>query len=160
MGRSQAPMNKSFEIMMQHRKGLYRYLKEIPLDKLNAIPEGFRNNIVWNIGHTIVTQQLLMYQQAERVPVIAEDMISRYRRGTVPEGEATTEEVEHLKKLLFTTVEKTTEDYQLGAFRSYKLYTTLNKVTLSNSEDALLFNNFHEGLHHGTILALRKILSC
>ena len=146
--------------MMQHRKVLYRYLKEIPLEVLNTIPTNFRNNIVWNIGHIIVTQQILMYRLSGRSPLVTEEMIRRYQRGTVPEGDATAEEVEHLKKLLFSTIEKTAEDYQLGVFRSFDLFTTSAKITLSNADDAILFNNFHEGLHLGMILAQRKVLNC
>lgn len=152
-------MNKSFEIMMQHRKVLYLYLKETPLGALNAIPEGFKNNVVWNIGHVIVTQQMLVYRLSERTPLVSDEMIDRYRRGTAPEEDATAEEVERLKKLLFKTVEKTAEDYQLRAFRTFNSYTTLTRVTLSDVDDAILFNNFHEGLHLGTIMALQKVLA-
>ena len=144
--------------MLQHRKVLFRYLKELPLEVLNTIPEGFRNNIIWNIGHTIVTQQMLVYRLSERTPMVSDEMIERYRRGTVPQGDATAAEVEKIKKLLIATVEETIADYQLKAFREFNSYTTLNKVTLTNVDDAILFNNFHEGLHLGTIMALQKVL--
>ncbi len=145
--------------MLQHRKVLFHYLKEIPLDVLNTIPEGFRNNIIWNIGHTIVTQQMLVYHLSERTPLVSDEMIRRYRRGTIPESDATDAEVEKMKKLLITTVEETIDDYQLKAFQEFNAYTTQNKVTLTRVEDAIFFNNFHEGLHLGTIMALQKVLS-
>ena len=151
-------MEKSFEIMLQHRKTLYHYLKELPLEVLNTIPAGFRNNIVWNIGHTIVTQQMLVYRLSGLSAMVSDEMINHYRKGTVPEGAATDDEVETLKELLFTTVEKTTADYQLGVFQEFNTYTTLTKVTLNSVDDAILFNNFHEGLHLGTILALQKVI--
>ena len=152
-------MDKSFEIMLQHHKTLYHYLKEIPLDVLNAIPSGFRNNIIWNIGHTVVTQQMLVYRLSGLTALVSDEMIGRYRRGTVPEGNVTAEEVEDLKKLLFSTVEKTIADYQLGVFQKFDTYTTLTKVVLNSVDDAILFNNFHEGLHLGTIMALQKALA-
>ena len=152
-------MDKSFKIMMQHRKVLYHYLKDVPLEVLNTIPSGFRNNIIWNIGHTIVTQQLLVYRLSGLSTLVSDKLIDRYRKGTVPDGKATTEEVETLEKLLFSTVEKTIADYQLGVFREFSLFTTMNKVTLANVDDAILFNNFHEGLHQGYIMALQKALS-
>ena len=104
--------------MLQHRKTLYHYLKETPLNTLNTIPAEFRNNIIWNIGHTVVTQQMLVYGLSGLTGMVSDEMIDRYRRGTVPEGDATQEEVEAIKKLLFATVEKTTADYQLGCFRN------------------------------------------
>jgi len=32
------------------------------LEQLNKIPEGFNNNLIWNIAHCVVTQQLLCYK--------------------------------------------------------------------------------------------------
>jgi hypothetical protein len=152
-------MDKSLEILLQHRKVLYYYLKQVPLAVLNNIPSGFRNNILWNIGHSVVTQQVLIYRRSELTPLVSNELIERYRRGSVPDGQATAEEVTLIQKLLFTTVEKTSDDYQLGLFREYDSFVTATNVTLANVNDAILFNNYHEGLHLGTILALQKALS-
>ena len=152
-------MDKSLEILLQHRKVLYYYLKQVPLAVLNEIPSGFRNNILWNIGHSVVVQQLLIYRRSNLTPLVSNELIERYRRGSVPDGQATAEEVNLIQKLLFTTVEKTSDDYQLGLFREYDSFVTATNVTLANVNDAILFNNYHEGLHLGTILALQKALS-
>ena len=152
-------MDKSLEILLQHRKVLYYYLKQVPLAVLNEIPSGFRNNILWNIGHSVVIQQLLIYRRSNLTPLVSNELIERYRRGSVPDGQATAEEVNLIQKLLFTTVEKTSDDYQLGLFREYDSFVTATNVTLANVNDAILFNNYHEGLHLGTILALQKALS-
>jgi hypothetical protein len=58
--------------------------------------------------------------------------------------------------LLFSTIEKTKEDYKNKMFKTYNSYTVSTKSTLSNVEEAIDFNNFHEGIHLGYILALRK----
>ncbi len=152
-------MDKSLEILLQHRKVLYYYLKESPLDILNKIPSGFRNNILWNIGHSVVVQQVLIYRRSNLTPLVSNELIERYHRGSVPDGRTTAEEVNLIQKLLFTTVEKTSDDYQLGLFREYDPFVTATNVTLANVNDAILFNNYHEGLHLGTILALQKALS-
>ena len=152
-------MDKSLEILLQHRKVLYYYLKQVPLAILNQVPTGFRNNILWNIGHSVVTQQMLVYRRSGLTTLVDNATIERYRRGSVPDGQATAEEVQMIQKLLFTTVEKTSDDYQLGLFREYDSFVTATNVTLANVNDAILFNNYHEGLHLGTILALQKALS-
>ncbi len=152
-------MDKSLEILLQHRKVLYYFLKQAPLAVLNKIPAGFRNNILWNIGHSVVVQQMLVYRRSGLTTLVDNEMIERYRRGSVPDGQATAEEVNLIQKLLFTTVEKTSDDYQLGLFREYDSFVTATNVTLANVNDAILFNNYHEGLHIGTILALQKALS-
>ncbi|WP_370628048.1 DinB family protein [Cellulophaga sp. HaHa_2_1] len=52
-------MEKLFNITLQNRKILYKFLKDTPREQLLKIPEGFRNNIWWNIAHVVVTQQVL-----------------------------------------------------------------------------------------------------
>ena len=53
--------------------------------------------------------------------------------------------------------EKTKEDYQKGLFKKYNAYTVSTTSTLTNINEALAFNNFHEGIHFGYILAMKKI---
>ena len=50
------------------------------------------------------------------------------------------------------------EDYHKGVFKTYNEYTTSYNVTLNNIEKAIMFNNVHEGLHLGYIMALKKAL--
>ena len=47
-------------------------------------------------------------------------------------------------------------DLRAGRFEQYRAYTTTPGVVLASVEDAVRFNLFHEGLHLGAILALRK----
>ena len=51
-------MKTQLAIQLHNRKIFHHYLKHFSLEQLNAIPEGFNNNILWNIAHTMVTHQL------------------------------------------------------------------------------------------------------
>ena len=62
-----------------------------------------------------------------------------------------------LKSQLFSTLEKIKEDYRKGLFKKYTEYTTSTKSTLTSVDEALIFNNFHEGIHIGYVLAMKKI---
>lgn len=120
------------------------------------IPKNFNNNIWWNIAHVVVTQQILVYKFSGMKMQVDADLTKKYMKGSKPEGEPTKEEVELIKKLLFSTLEQTEADYKAGKFTDYKEYTTSANVTLSNVDDALYFNLFHEGIHLGSILALLR----
>ena len=85
-------------------------------------------------------------------------IVSTYRKGTKAENNLSQAEVDTIKGVLFSTIEKTKEDYENKIFQSYNQYTVTTKSTLSNVEEAIEFNNFHEGIHLGYILALRKSL--
>jgi len=149
-------MKNVLEQTLQIRKGFYSILKSTPKEELLKIPNGFNNNIWWNIAHIVSTQQALVYSLSGlelQMPLVLKD---KFKKGTKPDGLATDEEIEQIKKLLFSTIETTIEDYEKGVFSNYNEYTTSANVTLKNVEDAIAFNFFHEGLHMGAIFALQK----
>jgi len=151
-------MDWAFDIAIKNRKLLENFIENHTLEELNKVPKGFNNNIIWNIAHTIVTQQLLVYNLSGRPMLLSEEMVAAYRKGTKTERDLSQDEVNLVKGLLFSTIEKTKEDYLNKFFQSYTEYTVSTKSTLSNVEEAIDFNNFHEGIHFGYILALRKSL--
>ncbi len=151
-------MEKIFAITLQNRKILYNILRQTPREQLLCIPEGFRNNIWWNIAHVVVTQQSLVYGLSGVPLRISEELVQQFRRGTVPDGTASEEEIDHIAGFLFSTVEWTQQDYDNRVFKNYREFTTSNKVTLHSVEDAMAFNVYHEGLHLGVILSLEKAI--
>ena len=148
----------ALEITIKNREILRSFLDNFSLEQLNKIPKGFANNIIWNIAHTITIQQLFVYKLSGLPTIISEEMIGMYQKGTKPKRDVIQNEVDEIKKLLFSTIEKTEEDYKNGVFKNYNTYTTSTNSALTNVEDAMDFNNFHEGIHLGYILALKKSL--
>lgn len=151
-------MDFIFDITIKNRKLFKSFLEDFSLEQLNKVPEGFNNNIFWNIAHTVVTQQLLVYSLSELPMHISKELVLKYKKGTKTEHMATQAEVDEIKDLLFSTIEKTNADYSAGIFKNYITYTVTTKSTLTNVEEAINFNNFHEGIHLGYILALKKSL--
>lgn len=151
-------MDWSFDIAIKNRKLLEGFIDNHTLEELNKVPEGFNNSIVWNIAHTIVTQQLLVYNLSGLPMLVSNDMVEVYRKGTKTERSLSQDEVDTIKNMLFSTIEKTKDDYNSNLFKSYKAYTVSTKSKLTTVEEAIEFNNFHEGIHFGYILALRKSL--
>lgn len=152
-------MNTSLKVTIASRELLQKFIESHTLEQLNKIPEGFKNNIIWNIGHVVVTQQLLAYKLSGLAMMVTDEMVSKYQKGSAPQGNVTQEEVEAIKSLLFNTITKTEEDFNNGLFQNYMEYTVSTaNFTLKSIEDAMQFNNFHEGIHIGIILELRKFL--
>lgn len=149
-------LEKAFDVTLQNRKRLYKFLKETPKEILLQIPQGFRNNIWWNIAHVVVTQQLLVYKLGGRPMQVNGALVEKFKKGTVPDGTATEEEMEQVANLLLPTVERMQEDHRKGVFSGYTEYTTSANVTLNSVDDAIIFNLYHEGLHLGAILSLLK----
>ena len=151
-------MDFAFDITLKNRALFKIFLENLTLEQLNTVPKGFNNNIFWNIAHTVATQQLLVYKLSG-VPMLLEDVfVDKYRKGTKTEHSVTQEEVDEVKELLFSTIEKTQEDYANKVFKTYNAYTVSTKSTLTSTEEAIAFNNFHEGIHLGYVLAQKKAL--
>lgn len=152
------PLKNIFEFTLQHRKNLHQILTNTPKQQLLHVPEGFRNNIWWNIAHVVVTQQILAYGLSGLDMRVPDTLVAAYKKGTEPPETVSDADMALVEKLLVDTIEWTQADYARGLFTNFNAYTTSAKITLTNIEDALSFNLFHEGLHLGSVLALRKLV--
>lgn len=151
-------MDFTFDVTLKNRAIFKSFLENISLENLNTVPKGFNNNIFWNIAHTLVTQQLLVYKLSGVPMLLTDEFVDTYKKGTKTEKDATELDVEFVKGLLIYTIEKTKEDFENGVFKGYNEYTVSTGSTLTSTEDGIAFNNFHEGIHLGYILAQRKAL--
>lgn len=152
-------MDFTFSVFEKTRGFHKEYLDKFSLEDLNKIPEGFKNNIIWNIGHIVVTEQLLVYKLSGLPTMVSDELINKYRKDTKPEGFVSQEEVDEIAGLLFSTIERTKQDYSNNKFETYQEYTvSTTGNTLTNVEEAINFALYHEGMHLGYLLALKKSL--
>ena len=152
-------MEQQFEILLITRKNLLNSIKDLSIDELTKIPKGFNNNIIWNAAHNLVTQQLLVYKLSGQSTVIPGELIDKYRKGTSAPKNVSENEINEIKGLLISTAKLMQQDYDSGLFTEYCEYTTSYNITLDSTEKAIAFNNVHEGLHFGYIMALKKAIS-
>ena len=151
-------MKYTLDITLKTRAIFLNMLESYTLEQLNKKPEGFNNTIFWNIKHIVVTQQLLTYGLSSLPLLITETETEGFRKGSKSTNDATKKDVELLKKQLFSTLKQTVLDYNNEVFITFTPYTVSTKSTLTNIEEAFQFNNFHEGIHLGYIMALKKSL--
>ncbi|GET45506.1 DinB family protein [Capnocytophaga felis] len=150
---------QTFELHKATRSNLLNYLENLSPEKLAKIPNNFRNNVFWNIAHCIVTQQLLCYKLSGITPLVSDDFINTYRKGTAPDGHIPSEEeIKNLKELLLSTQEQLQKDYKKGIFKEFNTYMTSYGFELNSVEDAINFNNTHESMHLGSVIALNYFL--
>ena len=64
-----------------------------------------------------------------------------------------------VRDLLLSLPDRTEADVRAGRFETYREYRTTPGVVLASVDDAVRFNLYHEGLHLGAILALRKLVA-
>ncbi|MGC6284566.1 MAG: DinB family protein [Polaribacter sp.] len=151
-------MKHEFEILIKARELVLKELEDLSLEDLHKIPTGFKNNIAWNAAHIAVTQQLIHYGLSGLPMAISDELIATHRKGTSPAKVFTKEEFEEVKSLLKSLPEKLVADYEAGVFKEYKTYPTSTGYVLTSIENAIPFNNIHEGMHYGIIRSIKKKL--
>ena len=151
-------MNQHFDLQKATRIKVLKTIEGFSADELNTIPPKFSNNLVWNLGHIVVTQQLLLYRMSGIPCRIENEYIERYRKGSRPDGPVSQSEIDFLIQQVEISADVARVDYQNNHFGAYKTYSTSYGVTLDSIETAILFNNLHESMHLGTMISLKKCL--
>lgn len=153
-------MEKIIQVLKACRTKWLSMLDQLTTDQLNKIPAGFSNNLAWQFGHVIVSQQILCYRMAGQKFVINEELIDRYKNGSKPENHISEEEINLLKGYMLSTINQLEIDLKNGVFNNYTPYTisTYVGLTLENVNDALTFIVSHDALHYGCSLSMKKLV--
>ncbi|PST83436.1 DinB family protein [Pedobacter yulinensis] len=147
------------ETVRKTRRYLLSLVEGLSLEALNAIPEGFSNNILWNLGHLVAAQQGICYLRAGRDMRVDQSYFEAYRPGSVPREPATEQTRARINALLFSTLDELEADINAGVFEHYEPLQTRYGVAISHIGDAVSFLLFHEGLHSGYIMALKRAVA-
>ncbi len=140
------------------RANMLRLLSKFSLEQVNRIPEGFNNNLAWNAAHCLVTQKLLTYGLSGHDTGLSPSMIAAYRKGSKPEGDLTTEQWDEIIEGLANSAGQMKADLASLTWEEHKPYTTSYGVTIGHVKKGVAFNNTHEGMHYGMMIALGKLL--
>lgn len=153
-------IEKHIDNLKKGRALILKVIEGYSLEEINQIPHDFNNNIGWNIGHLVVTSYLIMYKLSDLELPISEEMVARYRKGTAPKDHIIEQkEWDEIIQHFVDFPNKLEQDYKDGIFKTFTEYTTSLGVTLKNIDKAISFNTFHEGIHLGVILSLRKLVA-
>jgi hypothetical protein len=154
-------MHPKIQKIKQFRVFLLKQLQGITCEQLNFIPANYSNNIIWNLGHMIAAQQNMCYVKASRPVAVADEFFTPYLSGTKPDGIAREEHIEALCKIFITSIDQLQTDYDSNVFAQYAPPVMISKVygfDVNNIDEALEYILYHEGLHAGQILSLKRML--
>ncbi|PCJ67439.1 MAG: hypothetical protein COA58_03725 [Bacteroidetes bacterium] len=151
-------MESIFKTWKRSREIYLEYFDSYTLEQLNKVPEGFSNNLIWNIGHVIVAQQGLIYKTSGLETYVSKELYERYKSGTKPSQQISEAEVSELKEFLVSLIEKTESDFFEGIFVTFNERMTGTGFHLGSLKDAFEFNNYHEGVHLGLMMNIRKFV--
>lgn len=138
---------------------MLRIIDGLSIAQLNHIPHGFNNNLIWNLAHALVTQQILVYKFSGLPVNVPASWVDSFKKGSSPKDtfvdETAKNEIVHQ---LTKTIEILEADIQAGKFSQYEVYTTSFGLTLNDAHEAIQFNNIHEAMHLGYMMALKRVV--
>jgi len=144
------------DVLINIRSSILHTVEGLSDEQLNQIPEGFNNNIIWNLGHLVATDQRILYIRSGLPPVAPLPLIEQHQKGARPDAFIAHSGILEIKHWLLQSIRELEKDYRKGLFQQYEAWTTPYGNTLANIEEAIAFLPFHEGLHFGTIKIFMK----
>ena len=88
------------EILRASRNRLLRLIETSNNEILFKIPAGFNNNIIWQIGHCITSQQRHMYMRSGLPMYISKQFMESFKIGSSPRSWEINPDVNEVKHLL------------------------------------------------------------
>ena len=151
-------MDKLFETAVFTRKALLQILENLTEEQMLRIPEPHRNSVFWNVAHLMVTHQLLIYRLSGHPLRIEEGLVERYGKGSMATEEVSDDDIGFVRENIVPLCERAQQDYEKGLFQTYKPYMTSTGIELTSLGEALEFSTFHDGIHLGVVLSLKKLV--
>ena len=145
-------------ILRQTRTNLVNIGDSLSDQQLHTIPAGCNNNILWNLAHLPVTMCLLTRGLAGLELGLDDQFVAENRKGTSPSNWTTTPNWADVRELLTSSVDWVFDDFAHEKHGEFQTYPTSYGFELGSPAQALLFNNTHEALHFGVIMAYRHLV--
>ncbi len=150
--------NIIFEQNKVYRHYILNIIKDLSIEQLLYIPTQLNNSILWNLGHVVVSQQMLTYGLSGQKMNTPIDWTPIFKIGSKGNIQFEEEQLTDLKKYMVPLIEQTENDFALNHFENFKPFYTGYGAKITNIHEALAFNNYHEGNHIGHILTMKKLL--
>lgn len=140
------------------RNNTLNAVKEVSESQADSVPEGFNNNIRWNLGHVYLSQERFAFAFAQEPMVVPDEFTELFGRDSKPsEWKVQPPTLPVLVQLLEDQTSRIEErlSNRLDEVVANPL-TMPSGLTLKTIGEYLTFSMYHEGLHVQTIKMLKK----
>src|SRR4051812_1653028 len=112
-------MEKLAPYVMQNRRYIVSVVRHMTTEQLNAVPRGFNNSVIWNIGHMTASLWEMFYLMTGHPLNVEEKYHANFRIGTRPSW-VDENEIVKIKQLHLQAVSQLDADYHAGMFEDYE----------------------------------------
>lgn len=140
------------------RSNTLSILKNVTEEASDLIPEGHNNSIRWNAGHTLVSEALFFGALLDNPK--AQQYVNLFKPGTSPrEYESTPPSLEEIITLLQSQQSELEKVFESRINDTLPKPIPIGPVELKTVEDVVHFSIYHEGIHQGTMKALKNSIA-
>jgi len=97
-------MNRYLKLIENKRQKLLDLTKNLTVEQYNFIPNGFNNNIIWNMGHLLSVSERILYEESGLQPPAHSISLAMFNKGTKPEKVLKEEEIAYIRDLMLESV--------------------------------------------------------
>lgn len=151
-------MKNSLELIRYVRNNIRTLIDGLTVSQMNMVPREMKNNIIWNLGHIIFTQQTMCYRLGGYPTKINTAVFSAFASGTIPKENVDKTGISIIKTTFIEILDEFEQDLMSGIFNSYTPWLLHNELIIDNIDDAMALTAVHEGRHYGVIESMVKLI--
>ena len=144
-------------LLIGTRGNFVHNLEGLSNEQLVAVPDKINHNILWNLGHVVHSLYSMTYKPCGLTPPIPDTYEGLFKGGTSPKDWAETPDVEEVLGHIKNSANVIAGELSKGAFDGFK-ELDLAGTKLSSIEQVLAFHLFHEGIHMGMCMEIKKLV--
>ena len=153
-------MKTEIDLFRATRNNTLEVVKNLSLEQVNKVPEGFTGNVAWHVGHMVSTHRGLIYQLNGAGNDMEKEFVLKFKKGSVPESDLAQDEWDYILKKLISQVEDLEKDLvNNNIWGETHEYSTSYNYTITSLDEAVKFSNLHQALHLGYVMALKRSIS-
>ncbi|MDR3541944.1 MAG: DinB family protein [Desulfosporosinus sp.] len=147
-----------FDQLKVIRTNTINAVKEISESQADSVPEGFNNNILWNLGHILWAQEKFAFGFIPEPMQMPDGFTELFGRNTKPsEWKGQPPTLQQMIELLEDQTSRIKERLDNRLVEAVaNPFTMPSGLTLKTIGEFLTFSMYHEGMHVQTIKILKK----
>ncbi|HWK22961.1 MAG TPA: DinB family protein [Ureibacillus sp.] len=134
------------------RQRISSTLEGLSSELLDIVPEGFNNNIHWQVGHILVTGELFMFNGQNNLPV---EYAQYFKSGSKPAD--WNKDVPSVETIL-ERLDEQLNRINLLPEEAFTLELQQPFIGNKTTGELAAFGAFHEALHLGQIQTLKRLI--
>lgn len=152
-------MNKAElgQLLIGTRGYFLSQMKGLSEEQLLTVPEKLGHNILWNLGHVVHSLYGMTYAPSGLDSPAPETYKEWFKGGTSPATWQTQPNVGEVLEHMKDSANRVAADLAADKFAGFTV-VDLGQVKFPTIEQALGFHLFHEGIHMGMCMEIKKLV--